>query len=157
MIQGSKRTDPRNHYTIALLVITRDTRLTSTRRLILASAIKNTSKNRENTTKICWLRVGISQTDERQTVRWQIWSKQNLNLNVMAVADKIEIRGMRDPWSHPQWAPTWYKAQQPNRWCRINKTESKRWLVSTIPVNSEWILSWFQLGWKAYLLSFPYM
>jgi hypothetical protein len=29
MIQGSERTVPRNHYTMAPLVITRDTRMTS--------------------------------------------------------------------------------------------------------------------------------
>jgi hypothetical protein len=29
IIQGSERTDPRNHYTTAPLVITRDTRVTS--------------------------------------------------------------------------------------------------------------------------------
>jgi hypothetical protein len=52
MIQGSERTDPRNHYTTAPLVITRDTRMTSPRRLIHASAIKNTSKNRKNAIKI---------------------------------------------------------------------------------------------------------
>jgi hypothetical protein len=47
MIQGSERTVPRNHYTTAPLVITHDTRMTSPRRLILASAIKNTIKNRK--------------------------------------------------------------------------------------------------------------
>jgi hypothetical protein len=49
MIQGSERTVPRNHYTTAPLVITRDTRMTSPRRLIPASAIKTTSKNRKET------------------------------------------------------------------------------------------------------------
>jgi hypothetical protein len=34
MIQGSEITDTHNHYTTALLVITRDTRVTSPRRLI---------------------------------------------------------------------------------------------------------------------------
>jgi hypothetical protein len=52
MIQGFEQTDHRNHYTIALLVITYDTRVTCPRRLIPASAIKNTSKNRKNATKI---------------------------------------------------------------------------------------------------------
>jgi hypothetical protein len=46
MNQGSKRTDPRNHYTIAPLVITHVVRMTLPRRLIPTSAIKNTSKNR---------------------------------------------------------------------------------------------------------------
>jgi hypothetical protein len=32
MIQGSERTVPRNHYTTASLVITRDTRMTSPRK-----------------------------------------------------------------------------------------------------------------------------
>jgi hypothetical protein len=49
MIQGSERTVPHNHYTTAPLVITRDTRMTSPRRLLSASAIKNTSKNRKET------------------------------------------------------------------------------------------------------------
>jgi hypothetical protein len=51
MIQGSKRMDPRNHYTTALLVSTHDTRVTSLRSLIPASAIKNTSKNWKNAIK----------------------------------------------------------------------------------------------------------
>jgi hypothetical protein len=49
MIQGSERTVPRNHYTTAPLVITRDTRMTSPRRLIPARAINNTSKNSKKT------------------------------------------------------------------------------------------------------------
>jgi hypothetical protein len=53
MIQGSERTAPRNHYTTAPLVITRDTRVTSPRRLIPASAIKNTSKNRKECNQNC--------------------------------------------------------------------------------------------------------
>jgi hypothetical protein len=53
MIQGSKRTVPRNHYTTAPLVITRDTRMTSPRRHIPASAIKNTSKNRKKRNQNC--------------------------------------------------------------------------------------------------------
>jgi hypothetical protein len=48
MIQGSKRTVPRNHYTMAPLVITHDTRS-----LIPASTIKNTSKNRKETEPNC--------------------------------------------------------------------------------------------------------
>jgi hypothetical protein len=46
MIQGSERTVPRNHYTTAPLVITCVIQMTSPRRLIPTSAIKNTSKNR---------------------------------------------------------------------------------------------------------------
>jgi hypothetical protein len=46
MIQGFERIEPHNHYTTAPLVITRVTRMTSPRRLIPASTIKNTSKNR---------------------------------------------------------------------------------------------------------------
>jgi hypothetical protein len=40
MIQGFERTAPRNHYTIAPLVFTSDTQVTSPRRLIPTSAIK---------------------------------------------------------------------------------------------------------------------
>jgi hypothetical protein len=52
--------DPRNHYTTTPLVITPDTRVTSPRRLIPISAIKNTSKNMKNAIKTilitmqCW-------------------------------------------------------------------------------------------------------
>jgi hypothetical protein len=53
MIQGSERTVPRNHYTMAPLVITRDTRMTLPQRLIPASAIKNTSKNRKKRNQNC--------------------------------------------------------------------------------------------------------
>jgi hypothetical protein len=78
MIQGSERTVPRNHYTTAPLVITRDTRMTSPRRLIPSSVIKNTSKNRKETQpKFYWLRDGVSQADDGDTVRWQNWSKKN--------------------------------------------------------------------------------
>jgi hypothetical protein len=65
MIEGSERMDPRNHYTTALMVITRDTRVTSPRRLIPAIAIKNTSKNRMNTTKIVLIMSWDSQTNAR--------------------------------------------------------------------------------------------
>jgi hypothetical protein len=70
MIQGSERTTPRNHYTVVPLVITRDTRMTSSRRLIHASAIKNASKNRNNTTKIVLITrwVGVSQTNVTTTL-----------------------------------------------------------------------------------------
>jgi hypothetical protein len=53
MLQGSEQTVPRNHYTMAPLVITRDTRMTSPRRLIPTSAIKNTSKNRKERNQNC--------------------------------------------------------------------------------------------------------
>jgi hypothetical protein len=52
MIQDLERTNPRNHYTTAPLVITHYTRVTSPQRLIPADAIKNTSKNMKNATKI---------------------------------------------------------------------------------------------------------
>jgi hypothetical protein len=47
LIQGSEQMDTHSHYITALLVITRDTRVTSPRSLIPASSIKNTSKNRK--------------------------------------------------------------------------------------------------------------
>jgi hypothetical protein len=70
MIQDSEQTVPRNHYTTAPLVITRDTRMTSPRRLIPASAIKNTSKTgkKHNQTCIDYER-GVSQADDGDTVR----------------------------------------------------------------------------------------
>jgi hypothetical protein len=53
MIQGSERTVPRNHYTTAPLVITRDTRMTLPRRLIPASAIKNTARTGKKRNQNC--------------------------------------------------------------------------------------------------------
>jgi hypothetical protein len=50
-IQCSERTYHRNQYTTVPLVITRETRVTWSRRLIPARTIKHTSKNRKNTTK----------------------------------------------------------------------------------------------------------
>jgi hypothetical protein len=34
-----------------------------------------------------WLRDGVSQTDDGDTVRWQNWSKQNPKPNVAAAAE----------------------------------------------------------------------
>jgi hypothetical protein len=51
--------------------------------------------------KLYWLRVGVSQTDERRTVRWQIWYKQNPNPNVVVVAIKIGVKGVHNPWRYP--------------------------------------------------------
>jgi hypothetical protein len=76
-------------------------------------------------------------------VWWHIWSKKNSKPNVAASAVKIEVRGVHNPWRYPKWAPTRYTAQRPNRRCRSTKTESERWLVSTIPVDSERVLRWF--------------
>jgi hypothetical protein len=45
--------------------------------------------------------VGSHKPMNGETVRWQIWYKQNPNPNVVVVANKIEVRGIRDPWSHP--------------------------------------------------------
>ena len=39
--------------------------------------------------------------------------------------------------------------------CRIIVVDSSRPIVSAVPVNSERIWMWFQLYWKAYLLTFP--
>jgi hypothetical protein len=61
VVQDSERTYPRDHYTTAPSVITCDTRVTSPRRLIPTSAIKNTSKNRKNTIKTALItRWGIT-------------------------------------------------------------------------------------------------
>jgi hypothetical protein len=46
-------------------------------------------------------------------------------------------------------------AQWPNRRCRSTKTESERWIVSMIPVDSRWILRWNQLGCLDNLFIFP--
>lgn len=45
--------------------------------------------------------VGSHKQMNDVTVRWQTWSKQNPNPNVVAAADKIEFRDMCDPWSLP--------------------------------------------------------
>jgi hypothetical protein len=50
---------------------------------------------------MCWLRVGVSQTNERRTILWQIWYKLNPNPNVAAVAVKIEVRGVHNPGGTP--------------------------------------------------------
>jgi hypothetical protein len=80
---------PHNHYTNDPLVITHDRRVTLPRRLIPTSAIKNTSKYRKNATKPCWLRDGVSQADDGETVRWQN-NLSKTHPNVMAAAEYIE-------------------------------------------------------------------
>jgi hypothetical protein len=45
--------------------------------------------------------VGSHKPMNCDTVRWQIWSKQNSNPNVVMAADKIEVRGVRNPWRYP--------------------------------------------------------
>jgi hypothetical protein len=45
--------------------------------------------------------VGFHKPMNDDTVRWQIWSKQNLNPNVEATAVKIEVRGVHNLWSYP--------------------------------------------------------
>jgi hypothetical protein len=45
--------------------------------------------------------VGSHKPMNDDIVRWHIWSKQNSNPNVAATAGKIEVRGVRDPWSRP--------------------------------------------------------
>jgi hypothetical protein len=44
--------------------------------------------------------VGSHKPINDDTVWWQIWSKKNPNPNVSMDVGKIEVRGMRDPWSH---------------------------------------------------------
>jgi hypothetical protein len=91
MIQGSERTEPHNHYTTALLVITCVTWMTSPWRLILTSTIKNTSKNRRcNQTDLItrWSltnRWTVTPFDDRlnlsktQTLKWwQLLNKREL-------------------------------------------------------------------------------
>jgi hypothetical protein len=69
MIQGFEQTDPRNHYTTALLVIIRDTRVTSPQRLIPASSIKNTSKNMIHNQNCIDHEVGSQKPINDDTVR----------------------------------------------------------------------------------------
>ena len=45
--------------------------------------------------------VGFHKTMNSDIVRWQIWSKKNPNPNVVSAANKIEVRGVHDTWSHP--------------------------------------------------------
>jgi hypothetical protein len=148
MIQGSKRTEPRNHYTTAPLVITRVTWMTSPWRLIPASAIKNTSKNRRcNQTDLImrssltnrWTatlfddRLNLSKT---QTLKW--WWPLN----------KRELEACKSPGCNPnglQHGTLW-----PNRRWHSTLTDSGCPLVSMIPIDSEGILRWDQCHWKLY-------
>jgi hypothetical protein len=41
--------------------------------------------------------VGSHKPMNNDTVRWQIWSKQNSNPNVVVDAIKIDIRGVHNP------------------------------------------------------------
>src|SRR5881394_4446686 len=95
MIQGSERTAPRNHYTTAPLVITRVTRMTSTRRLTPASATENTSKNREVAIKDH--EVGSHKPMNGDTVRGQNKSKQNPNPNLGGGYGFIRLRVSQGP------------------------------------------------------------
>ena len=47
--------------------------------------------------KLHWSWGGVTQIDEWRTVRWQMWSKQNPNPNVVVAAVKIEVRVMHNP------------------------------------------------------------
>jgi hypothetical protein len=53
MIQGSERTVPRNHYTTAPLVITRDTRMTSPQRLILQAQSRTQARTGKKRNQNC--------------------------------------------------------------------------------------------------------
>jgi hypothetical protein len=44
--------------------------------------------------------VGSHKLMNDVTVRWQIWSKQNQNPDVVVAADKIEVRGVHNPWRY---------------------------------------------------------
>jgi hypothetical protein len=89
---------PYNQYTIVPLVTTRDTRITSLRRLIHARAIKNTIKNRKNTIKLVLItRLASHKPMNNGIVRVHIKSKQNPTLKVVVAANKIGFRGMQDP------------------------------------------------------------
>jgi hypothetical protein len=93
MIHGSERTEPRNRYTTTPLVITHVTRMTSPWRVIPASAIKNTSKNRrcnqtylitrwsltnQGTATLFDDRLNLSKT---QTLKWRwILNKRELGV-----------------------------------------------------------------------------
>jgi hypothetical protein len=72
MTQGSKWTDPRKHYTTPTLVITRDT-------LVLSTKAYPCKRNQE-----------YKQEHEE--------CNQNCIDDEVVAIDKIEVRGVHDPW-----------------------------------------------------------
>jgi hypothetical protein len=98
--QGSERTEPRNHYTTAPLVITRVTQMTSPWRLIPTSTIKNTSKNRRCNQTNLVTRWGLT---NRWTVTLfdEIESKQNPNLIWWWLLNKKELGACKSPRCNP--------------------------------------------------------
>jgi hypothetical protein len=155
MIQGSERTEPRNHYTTAPLVITRVTRITSSRRFIPASAIKNTSKNRRCnqidlimrwsltnrwTAALFEDRLNLSKT---QTLKWR-W-----------LLYKRELGACKSPGRNPNGLQHGTRANGPTDGdtapCQILDTH----LCRTIPIDSEGILRWDRCHLKLYEIVVP--
>jgi hypothetical protein len=68
------------------------------------------------------------------TVRWQIWYKQNPNPNVLAVAVKVGIKGVQNPGDTPN---ELQHDTRPNRQCRNTRTESEHWLVLMVSLISD--------------------
>jgi hypothetical protein len=135
MIEGSERTEPRNHYTTAPLVIICVTWMTSPRRLIPASAIKNTSKNRRCNQTDLIMRWGLTNRwtatlfDDRmnisktQTLRW--WWLLN----------KIELGACKSPGRNPNGLQHGTRANGPTDgdtapW-QILDAQLCRWFLST--------------------------
>jgi hypothetical protein len=80
------------------LVTTYDIQMTSPRRIIPTSDIKNTSKNRKNTIKLVLMtRLGSHKSMNNDTIRGHVESKQNSTLMVAETTGKIGFRGMQDP------------------------------------------------------------
>jgi hypothetical protein len=46
-------------------------------------------------------KVGSHKPMDVDTVRWQLWSKQNQNPNVAEATSKIEVRVVLNPWRYP--------------------------------------------------------
>jgi hypothetical protein len=89
------------------------------------------------------------------TVQWQIDLKQNPNPKVGGGYWLYSLRDVKDPSSRRKGVPTRYKAQRPKRRCRSTLTDSGRWLVSTISIDSKEILMWNHFDWLPYQIIFP--
>jgi hypothetical protein len=153
-----------NLSTTTPLVINRvSNRLTSPPRLIPVYETKNTSKNSEDRssrfgTNCRWMikfSSGVSQTDETTTINGQIDLRKTQNL-MMAV--EHEYKGLMVA-AYPGRAPlmgskTIHGLLDQIRW-RSTWTESERWLVLTIHVDFEELLTWDHLYWLPYQISFP--
>jgi hypothetical protein len=77
MIQGSERTDPRNRYTTSPLVIPWHTSDLITKAYPCKCNQEHKQEQEERNQNCIDHEVGFHKPMNDDTVRWQIWSKQN--------------------------------------------------------------------------------